>query len=268
LINASSIPVITSTISNPGCGASNGSIDIGVSSGVAPYTFAWSNGTTTEDIDGLGAGSFGLTVTDDNGCTVDFNTALTNTNAPAAATTTSDETCAGNDGSVDLSVTGTAPFTIIWSNGATTEDLNAVSSGIFDATITDANGCTTTVTAQVNLNCGLTLSTTVTDAPCGAGNGAIDMTVNGGTLPITYAWSNGATSEDLNGVSAGSYVVTVTDANGATAVDSATVAGSVPPSLAATTVNEACGSSNGSIDVTINNGSAPFTFAWSIGDTA
>src|SRR5206468_5366504 len=126
--------------------------------------------------------------------------------------------CFGNaTGSVDLTVSGgTAPYTYAWSNGATTQDLTGLTAGTYNVTVTDANGCTATASATlIQPAAALTASTTQVNVQCfGNATGSVDLTVSGGTAPYTYAWSNGATTQDLTRLTAGAYNVTVTDAKG------------------------------------------------------
>ena len=144
----------------------------------------------------------------------------------AGSAVATDALCNGDStGSIDLTVTGgTAPFTYTWDNGATTEDISTLAAGTYNVTITDANGCTATASATVGEPTLLAGSAVATDALCnGDSTGSIDLTVTGGTAPFTYAWDNGATTEDISTLAAGTYNVTITDANGCTATASATV---------------------------------------------
>ena len=88
--------------------------------------------------------------------------------------------------------------------------------GVYSLTVTDAVGCTSNWTDTVaQPSAGITIALNATSIACfGATTGAIDATVTGGSAPYTYAWSTGATSEDLTGLSVGTYVLTVTDASG------------------------------------------------------
>ena len=184
---------------------------------------AWSNGATTEDLTGLGAGTYELTVTDANGCevSIDGGVEITEPNIlEIAIDATADASCNGaTDGSIDITVSGgTAPYSYAWSNGATTEDLAGLGAGTYELTITDANGCEAKIDGGVEITEPNILEIAIdatADASCnGAADGSIDVTISGGTAPYTYAWSNGAATEDLSGLGAGTYELTVTDANG------------------------------------------------------
>ena len=145
--------------------------------------------------------------------------------------TISDVTCVQN-GSINLtSVCGTAPFTYQWSNGATTQNITNLSSGNYTVTITDAKGLHFTDSYNVpNTSCTPQLSATVNNTCSGSCNGQIDLTVSGncnGTF--TYLWSNGATTEDIIGLCAGTYTVTVTAQNGCTATANYTVTAETAP---------------------------------------
>ncbi|HSU27204.1 MAG TPA: T9SS type B sorting domain-containing protein, partial [Chitinophagaceae bacterium] len=131
----------------------------------------------------------------------------------------------GSNGSIDLSVTGgTAPYTYLWSNTATTQDLTGLIAGTYSVTVTDAVGCTTSVTVTITQPALLVASETHSNVIChGGSTGSIDLTPSGGVGPYTYLWSNAATTQDLTGLIAGTYSVTVTDANGCTATVSVTI---------------------------------------------
>ncbi|MBX7243486.1 MAG: carboxypeptidase regulatory-like domain-containing protein, partial [Bacteroidia bacterium] len=130
--------------------------------------------------------------------------------------------CFGNStGSADLTVSGgTTPYSYSWSNGATTEDISGLTAGTYTVTVTDASGCTNFVSVVIAEPAVLSISLVGTTASFGSNNATITSTVTGGTAPYSYSWSNGATTSDIVNVSPGSYVVTVTDANGCMATDS------------------------------------------------
>ncbi len=121
----------------------------------------------------------------------------------------------GNDGSIDATTSGgKIPYTYNWSTGATSEDVNTLTAGIYQVTATDTYGCSATASFAVNDGYTLDLTAEITHSNCyGDATGSINLTVAGGTQPYTFAWSNGATSEDISGLVSGIYGVTVYDAN-------------------------------------------------------
>ncbi len=141
---------------------------------------------------------------------------------------TTNVNCFGdNTGAIDLTITnGTAPLDILWSNGATTEDVSGLAAGAYSVTVTDANNCVETISNIVITQpaAALSLSAITTDVACfGASTGSINLTVSGGTGTPTFSWSNGATTEDITGLAAGSYTVTVEDENDCQASETFTV---------------------------------------------
>ncbi|MBK8556395.1 MAG: SprB repeat-containing protein [Lewinellaceae bacterium] len=206
---------------------------------------------------------------------------MTINGATAFTTSTTPVSCNnGTDGKITVDVTtGTVPnYSYNWTktgggsgsaSGITTEpfDITGLAAGSYQITVTNGNGCTGTGTATVSEPPLLVLSTTVTNSTCGNANGSIDLTVTGGTAPYTYNWGVGQpTTQDRTGLSAGTYTVTVTDANGCTKVTSATVNNIGGPSLSATVVNVLCnGASTGSIDLTVTGGTSPYTYNWGVG---
>jgi hypothetical protein len=135
---------------------------------------------------------------------------------------------------------------------------------VFNYTQAPANGC-----APVPV-CNLSLNTTNTNIDCfGQASGSVSVNVVGGTAPLNYAWSNGATSQTVNNLPSGSYTVTVTDANGCTEQMSVTI--TQPQSSLSTTatqVNVLCfGNPSGSIDLSVSGGTGPYVYSWSNGST-
>lgn len=133
-----------------------------------------------------------------------------------------DVKCFGaSTGAIDLTVeNGTSPFTFAWSNGATTEDLTNIPAGTYSVTVYDSKQCYVTLANLVvgQPASGISASAVVTDISVyGAHDGAINVTVSGGTPPYSFLWSTGATTEDLSGLGPGNYSVDITDANGCNA---------------------------------------------------
>ncbi len=260
--------VLNATATNVGCsGGANGSVDITVQGGVFPYSFVWSNGTTTEDINGLSGNNYGVTVTDANVCSLTATYIISEPSAITSSIVGTNVTCHGaSNGAANLTVGGgTAPYTYLWSNFQSTQDLTNISGGQYFVIIKDANACEKRDSIIITELLALNLSTVVTNVQChGASTGAIDLTVSGGSGSYTYVWTGGATSQDVSGLTASTYSVTVTDGNNCTAITSATVTQPAGMVLNATTTNVGCaGGANGSIDITVQGGVFPYSFVWS-----
>ncbi|WP_183822314.1 T9SS type A sorting domain-containing protein, partial [Algibacter amylolyticus] len=255
-------------------GGANGAATVTETGGTAPYTYTWSNGATTATITGVTAATYNVTVTDANGCTSDTSvtivepTALT---ASIASQTNMDCNGGANGAATVTEIGGTAPYTYVWSNSATTATITGVVAGTYNVTVTDANGCTSDTSVTITEPTALTASiTSQTNIDCNGGaNGAATVTEVGGTAPYTYVWSNSATTATITGVTAGTYNVTVTDAKGCTSDTSVTI--TEPTTLTASITSQTnidCnGGANGAATVTETGGTAPYTYVWSNGAT-
>lgn len=234
-INEPTAIVATSSLTDPNCPNSlDGAIDISVSGGANAYTFAWSNGEVTEDLSNLAGGSYSVTITDTTGCElVDSYQLNTPSGFAVALDSAVSPLCNGDaNGTIDVSVMGgVAPITYLWSNTATTEDLSALAAGTYALTVTDGNGCTDTLSAVLQDPAILSASSSSQDESCALNDGQIDLSPQGGTAPYTFLWSDGSTTEDLSGLSAGSYSVTINDANACQTTATAQLAAATPPAL-------------------------------------
>jgi hypothetical protein len=246
------------------CGIANGSVQLSVSGGQAPYDFTWSNGPTTQNISNLAAGSYDVQVTDNLGCSFFLNAAVTNITGSFAITFThlQDENCGNGDGFIDIEVSGgTPPYTYIWSNSATTQDITDLFQGNYHVTITDATNCHILQSFHIN-NANATniqINGSVTDASCAANNGSIDLTVTGGMSPMIYGWNNGSTNPDLINLAPGTYTVIVSDDAGCSNQNSFLVQQGTNPNLGfafVSVTNDYCNQGNGSIYFDGTGGSA------------
>ncbi|MBL7778416.1 MAG: choice-of-anchor L domain-containing protein, partial [Chitinophagales bacterium] len=262
----------TATQNNIICnGLNNGSINLTVNGGVAPYTFSWSNGATTEDIATLSAAVYTVTITDFNGCTATRTVTITQPPVLATSSAQINVSCnGGNTGSVDLSVSGgVAPYVYSWSNGISTQDIFTLTAGAYSVTVADSNGCTATRSVNITQPTAINISLAATNVACNGGNtGSINTTVTGGTGAYTYNWGGGITTQNRTSLVAGTYTVTATDANGCTATATATIAQPAVLTVSNTATNISCnGGSNGAITTTVTGGNSPYSYNWGGGIT-
>lgn len=258
------------------CGNSNGSVTVEIAGGTGNYTYDWSSGTGTSTVSGLSPGIVELVITDQNMCTA---TASYNVSEPDAlqvdinTTTVVDATCNGTStGSIDVSViggTGPGTYTYAWADGfGANEDLTNLPAGTYTLLITDGVGCEFTYETTIDEPELLTAISTPVMANCGENNGAINITVSGGSGPGTYdfLWDDAAatTSEDLNNVPADSYSVTITDANNCEFILTDDVENPNPPVVGIVATDAACNNTaTGSAVIDVTGGSGIYTYTWS-----
>lgn len=262
----SAVSGVTATV-NESCNASNGSAAVTAGGGTGPYSYLWSNGNANDVISGITAGSYTVTITDANGCTGSTVAVVGADAAPAVTTTSTDLTCSGaGNGTADVTVlTGTGPFTYQWSNGDVTPQINNLSAGNYTCIVTDASGCTVTAVVSVQAPAAITIQLNVTDATCGQTNGSLEAVANGGSGALGYQWSNGDVTALTANLPAGTYTVTVTDANGCTQELTGAVGNQGGPVVSLQSQSDvSCnGGSDGSATVTVSSGSGPFSYSWS-----
>jgi hypothetical protein len=253
-------------------GGSTGAASVSPSGGTAPYTYSWSNGPTTQSITGLAAGIYTVTVTDNNSCTATRNYTITQPTAVSASAVQTNVACnGGTNGAINLTpFGGTSGYTFNWGSGITTEDRTGLAAGTYSVTITDANGCTGISSYTITQPTAISGSAVVTNVACNGGaNGAINLTPSGGTPGYTYNWGGGITTEDRTGLAAGAYSVTITDANGCSAIRGFTV---TQPTSALTSTevsktNILCfGGNNGSATISVSGGTAGYSYNWTPGN--
>lgn len=202
--------------------------------------------------------------TNNLGCTSSDVATITILQTPDVVLTTTNSDCNATNGSAFVTVSnGQAPYLIYWSSGSTQSAVTNLAAGQYLVTVKDDNNCMTTEAVMIGSN-GMTQTGTVTPVSCfGNNTGAIDVSLTGGTSPITYSWSNGSTVQDLLNVPAGPYELTVTDATGCVSTASYMVASGTQIMLNnVIQTTPACSASNGSIALSFNGGTLPYSFAW------
>ncbi|MBC8643831.1 SprB repeat-containing protein [Flavobacterium lindanitolerans] len=265
----------STVVTNIACfGGNTGAINLTPSGGTPPYTFNWGGGITTEDRTGLAAGNYSVTITDANSCTRTISNI--NVTQPAAVvsgtTVVTNVACfGGSTGAINLTPTGgVPPYTYNWVGGANTEDRSGLAAGTYSVTITDANGCTGTVSGIAVTQPAAALDGTITktDVSCNGGsNGTATVTATGGTTPYSYSWApSGGTNATATGLASGTYTVTVTDFNGCQITRTTTVNQPATALSAATgggKTDVSCnGGSNGTATVAATGGTTPYSYSW------
>jgi hypothetical protein len=268
-------------------GGTNGAINVSVSGGTPGYTYSWNDGPTTANRSGLVAGNYTLTVTDSKGCQVITPVTITQPAALVVMPNLTDVTCFDqNNGIINLDVSGGNPgvdpapaYTFLWNDGNTSQNRTGLAPGTYSVKVTDSKNCSievTELTIAQPANA-LSLSSTPVNVLCfGQSTGSIDLTVTGGTEGYTYAWTKAgvpaynANTEDISGLSVGTYNVAVTDSKGCTATREVTI--TQPPVLALSTqithptcppeVGPPAFGFDGSINLTVEGGVGPYTYLW------
>lgn len=214
---------ILPNIKDPSClDLNDGSILLSVSGGTAPYTYAWSQGSTENAVVGLAKGKYSVIVKDANNCSVADSFNLQEGSSLIATFSLTDESCpGGEDGAIITNIErGIAPYSFKWSNGAITQDLLNVSAGLYAVTIDDGNNCSLTRQFEIKSIDSLEIAANIL-SDNGTGTGSIEVLVIGGLDPYTYSWNVPVpdTSSKIEGLKAGTYFLTVKDVNGCTALD-------------------------------------------------
>ena len=242
------------------CGTQIGLLSVTAAGGTGPYTFLWSNGSTSSFQTNLPVGSYSVTVTDSHGC-MDNSYAII-VNPPTLYATISNDTvpCTNStNGILTLNVSGgVTPYMYLWSNGQTTPTINGLSTGNYTVIVTDANGCTVVNTPSVFPEFIINNSFSIINGCNGASNSSITAAPSGGTSPYNYLWNNGATLVTNSGLPSGNYTVTVTDNNGCIAIADTTIENIIIEGPTAFCHGD-------SALLTINSGT---TFLWNTGATS
>ena len=234
------IYVQVSVVVDENCGESNGTAAVVPVGSPAGYNFMWDNGSTDSLQTGLAPGVYCVTITADvAGCPAGTEYCITvgSLEGPAIeVVSTSDATCNDADGSAMVNVlSGTPPYTYVWDNSVTTASNPGLTAGMYCVTVTDADGCSEVGCVEIDMTPGsLTLNMSGTDTDCGAATGSVEAVIGGGLAPFTYTWSPALGNAAMhNNVGAGTYCVTVTDANGCVVEDCVAVGETGGPSLTA-----------------------------------
>lgn len=260
-------------------GAATGVINVEVIGGTiaTTYNFAWTgpNGFTSssQNLTTLIAGTYNLTVTDDNGCQKNLGVTLTQSTEIIVSYTTTEITCYGaNNASLSATISGgNAPYTFTWNNLSTVLNQNNLSAGDYIITVTDNLGCIKTATINIPEAPIFTVNPVVQNISCfGANNGSIALNLVGGIAPVTLTWSDGSTAGlTRNNLAPGTYTATINDGKPCQIIRTFIIVQPQPLILAANLTNptNCTNASSGVVDLIVSGGTAPFTYSWSNGST-
>ncbi|HKK87923.1 MAG TPA: SdrD B-like domain-containing protein, partial [Saprospiraceae bacterium] len=262
---------VMADLKDPTCpDAEDGSIDLTVTGGTVDwYTFQWDNGLPpTEDQTGLGAGTYCVTVVDDNGCVVEDCYTLEAPEEIIITGKVTDVSCYnGSDGSIILQVSGgNLPYSYDWNNNLPDQaNQTNLTAGTFCVIVTDENGCEGEACFTIEEPDAIEITGDIQNALClGDNSGSISTTVTGGTAPYNYSWSNGLPStKDQNNLEAGTYCVTVTDSNDCEETECFIIEEGEAISLSADLTSPTCyNEATGAINLSVDGGEEPYLYNW------
>ena len=249
-------------------GGTNGSVDLSVLSGAGPFSYLWSTGATTEDLVNLSAGSYTVTVS--NGfCTSSTSLTITEPAPITVSSSSTDVSCfGGSNGTASVQASGgVSGYQYEWNTipVKTTAEVDNLPAGNYSVAVSDANGCLVNHPVLISQPSAVSTSASITNLKCkGDASGAINLTAGGGTPPYSYQWNTGVTTEDLSGLKAKTYIVTVTDSHGCTKKSSFQVTEPfLYMQLFTNKTNVRCwGGNTGKASVFVLGGVAPYTYMW------
>lgn len=238
--------------------------------GTAPFSCVWTNLNTNISYNSNPAavpnGPYKLVITDAAGCMVSTATGSSNINVTSNSGVTgtvvgTNANCTNGTATVTPSG-GTAPYTYLWSNNATTQSLSGLTAGALTCVVTDNIGCQATLYYYVQQQFNFTFNNTVGNATCIQNNGTINAFVSGGTAPYSWQWSNNATTQNLTGLGSGQYIAQVTDANGCVGTNYVNVGASTPISVTNLITPSSCTAPTGAATITAAGGATPYSYLW------
>ena len=270
-INSNVNIIVNTSITPAHCTFSDGAITIIPTGGTGPYSYLWNTGDVTATITNIPANNYSVTVSDAMGC---IKTTFINVNGLTPVNVTFNTTpsqCLGTTGSSTAVPTGgIPPYTYEWFTNPvqTTVTATSLAPGSYNFKVTDSQGCIRTGTVTVPQNTTLALNLNTTATTCTQNNGTATMSATGGSPPYSYLWSNGQTSAVINNLPISFLYGTVTDDLGCVVTDCQGIPYNSPLNFMLVPQVASClYTPDGSISVNMINGTPPFTYSWSNGQT-
>ncbi len=267
-LSATAVSTLVSCLGQP-----DGTATVTVTGGTPPYAYLWNDpaGQQTQQASGLNTGIIAVTVSDANNCTFSTTVNVGGTPPITLALTSSDVNCFnGSDGSINVVASGgNGNFTYSWSSPGIPQNANpgGLAIGQYTVTVTDSGGCTASGSASIAQPTALLVQTSGSNLICANdGSGSAQSQVSGGTPPYNYLWNTGVGTPDLSNLQAGTYRLSVTDANACLTISEINLTS--PPALQvdfAPEVVDCFGASTGAVNSMVQGGIQPYTYAWSNG---
>lgn len=249
-------------------GDTNGGLDVTTSGGVSPYSWSWNSGQTSEDISNMGAGTYTVTITDNNACVVPYTFAIGEPDVLSYTMTSVINTFCeyGSTGQIQVTTYGgTAPYVFFWSDSSSNEDITGLPVGMYSMTVTDTNGCQFIDSAEIGfIHPAPFVEITGEDTSCAGA--VILISATGGFS--SYSWSNGSVFQNNYVNVGGTYELTVTANNGCQNFASFDVFIDDTITLALLPTNVNCeGGATGMVAANVSGGLPSFSYVWSNGQT-
>ncbi|MCB9174102.1 MAG: gliding motility-associated C-terminal domain-containing protein [Flavobacteriales bacterium] len=270
---------VAAVTTSPSCANNDGGIDITVSNGSGNYSFDWGGGIVSEDLVGIGSGTYTVTITDiTQGCSKDTIIVLSPSgNAPFIDSVTVVHTSCGNvNGTITISVSGgTGSLLYSIDNDVTTQSGNqflGLISGAYDVVVTDSLGCKANQQVMINPSTALIIDSIIFVNPsCGVNNGSISIFSSGGNGTLTYSINNGSTfqlSNSFNGLASGNYTIVVKDASNCQTNQIVAISAAGAPVISnVSTTNPTCNNNNGVVVVSASGGVGSLSYSIDNGAT-
>ena len=271
-IQVSSSGGFTATVASTdvGCvGDATGTATINPAGASGTVTYVWNNGALGASLTGLAAGTYSYTATDAGGCVYSESIIISEPSSALVVTSTStDATCADNDGTATVIASGgVGSYSYLWNNGTSSFTLSNAASGNYSCTISDTNGCLNVESIVIgSSSVPIAISSASTNEDCGQNNGTASITAIGGTGALSYMWSNGQSASIAVNLGSGNFSCTVTDAAGCSEVEIVTVNNNSGFSASVAPVDLNCnGDENGVAIASGTGGVPPYNFLWTSG---
>ncbi len=266
-------PTVSATINNVSCSEQcNGTASVTASGTNGPYTYLWTpGGAITSTVSGLCEGTHYVQVSDGNSCSTLKEIVIGAPEEISVDFSVTPNSCFGTcDGSIVANVNGgTPPYNYNWSSGSNTNATNGLCDGNYSLTVTDSKGCSISLPVSLDGPAALSIDLQTSNLDCyNVCNGEITSQVSGGTAPYAYSWSNGGSGDMITDLCAGSYTLTVVDANGCSVDETISIANGNQIFANVNTTLADCGMCNGGASALANGGNgSPYTYVWSTGDS-